>query len=293
MKDAAKLLAYLAAVLLFGALLAPPLYWLVQSLAGRGVMPFLARYDFETFFHRALLLGALLFFWPLLRWLGIRRWRDLGLEKSRRAARDAGFGFLAAALPLLCFAATLIAFGVYSIRGSIGVGGIAQRTLSAMVVPFLEEPLFRGLILGALLRAASPMTAMFFTSAFFSILHFLKAPENTSTVVIWSSGFVSIANAFSQFVQPLLFLAGFATLFLLGWILADARLRTRSLWLSIGLHGGWIFAAALFSKIARRQAELLPWLGKNLLVGLAPLGVALVTWAIVRAWIRHVETGRA
>ncbi len=293
MKDAARLLAYLALVLLFGALAAPPLYWAAQSLISRGLFPFLAQYDFEIFFHRALLLGALLFFWPLLRWLRIGGWRELGLRKNDRALGEAGFGFVAAAIPLLCFGAGLVILGVYSLRDSINAVAIAERSVSAMVVPFIEEPLFRGLILGVLLRASTPVTAIFISSALFSILHFLKAPEHSTSVVNWSSGFVSLTNAFSQFTQPLLLLAGFSTLFLLAWILGEARIRTRSLWLPIGLHAGWIFSSALFNKIARREVEMLPWLGKNLLIGIAPLCVALVTWAIVRAWLRHVETRRA
>jgi membrane protease YdiL (CAAX protease family) len=136
------------------------------------------------------------------------------------------------------------------------------------------------------------MLATLATSAFFSIVHFLKAPEQTTTDVTWSSGFVSIANSLHQFEQPMLVLAGFTTLFLLGWILADARIRTGSLWLPIGLHGGWIFANAMFSKVARREFEALPWIGRNLLIGIAPLCVALLSWAILRAWLRHVERAK-
>src|SRR5439155_47990 len=83
---------------------------------------------------------------------------------------------------------------------------------------------------------------IFVTSALFSIVHFLKAPMRTSTIVTWSSGFNSIAHSFSQFANPMLVAAGFTTLFLIGWILADARVRTRSLWLAIGLRAGWTFA---------------------------------------------------
>ncbi|MGZ4965905.1 MAG: CPBP family intramembrane glutamic endopeptidase [Chthoniobacterales bacterium] len=291
MKDAARLLAYFAATLLFGALAAPFLYWIVHFLNGRGIALFLAQFDFQTFFHRALLIGAILFFWPLLHSLGIRNWRELNLKKNRRWLRDGIFGFVAAGIPLLCFAGFLIAFGIYSLRPAISLSDIAGRSLSALVVPCMEEPLFRGLILGVLLRRNRAPVAIFFTSAIFSILHFLKAPEQTSAVVTWTSGFVSIAHSFAPFAEPLLVLAGFTTLFLLGWVLADARIQTQSLWLPIGLHAGWIFASALFNKIAHREIEALPWLGKNLLIGLAPLAVALITWALVCFWIKHVESG--
>ncbi len=66
--------------------------------------------------------------------------------------------------------------------------------------------------------------------------------------------------------------------------------RGPELWLPIGLHSGWIFASALFNKIAHRELVALPWLGKSLLIGLVPLGVALITWVIVRVWLRNVQT---
>ena len=292
MKDAAKLLAYLGATLLFGALAAPLLYWAVEAANARGFLTVLAGFDFEKFLHRALLVGALVLLWPLIRWLGVRSWRDLGLQPNQNRWRDAMVGFLIAAVPLFAFGAVLWLLGVYSLRASINPLAMLERTLAALVVPFIEESLFRGLILGILLRAGTPLAATLATSAFFSIVHFLKAPEQTTTDVTWTSGFVSIAHSFGQFQQPLLVLAGFTTLFLLGCILADARIRTCSLWLPIGLHGGWIFANAIFNKLARREYEALPWIGRNLLIGIAPLCVALLSWTLVRAWLRHVETAK-
>ena len=293
MKDAAKLLAYFAATVLFGALTAPWLFWAVQSHAARGVLPFLAEYDFQRFFNRALLIGALLFFYPLLRWLRIGGWRELGLAPNQNRWRDAAAGFGLAAGPLLCFGWILLTLGIYSWRNNIELGTLADRTLTALVVPFIEEPLFRGLFLGVLLRSAPLKLAIFLSSAIFSILHFLKPGEETTAPITWISGFEAVARSFGQFSEPLLVAAGFTTLFLLGWILADARIRTRSLWLPIGLHSGWIFASAIFNKIARREIEALPWLGKNLLIGIAPLCVALVSWGLLRAWLKHVETAES
>jgi CAAX protease family protein len=290
LKDAARLLAYLAATLLFGALTAPVLFWLGQAAAAHGWASALAAYDFDQFFHRALLLGALIFFWPLLRWLRIRKWHELGLAPNLHPRRDTAAGFLIAAVPLLCLAGLLLATGLYSLRFSASFLSLLQRTLASCVVPLIEEPLFRGLILGVLLRTGAPIFATFVTSALFSVLHFLKPAEQSPHVVTWTSGFTSIANSFGQFEQPLLVLAGFSTLFLLGWILADARIRTRSLWLPIGLHAGWIFTSAMFNKVAHREFEALPWIGRSLLIGIAPLGVALISWGLLRLWLRHVES---
>ena len=68
-----------------------------------------------------------------------------------------------------------------------------------------------------------------------------------------SSGLTCLVHSFDQFADPGLVLAGFATLFVIGAILAYARLRTKSLWLPIGLHGGWIFASIIFNRIAHRE----------------------------------------
>ncbi len=84
----------------------------------------------------------------------------------------------------------------------------------------------------------------------------------------------------------MLIVGAFATLFLIGWILADARLRTKALWLSIGLHAGWIFGNGIFNRLAHRRILALPWLGRNLLIGLVPLGVCLLTWGLVVLFLR-------
>lgn len=286
MKDAARLLAYFAATILFGAIVAPLLFWGAQALASRGILPVLATFDFEAFFHRALMLGAVLFIWPLLRALGVRGLRDLGLSPNPRWLRDAATGFLIAAVPLLCCAIVLLVLHVYKLRANLPWLAVGNVALTAAVVPVIEETLFRGLFLGVLLRALRPSAAIPWSAAIFSIVHFLKAPDHTTSTVHWSSGFVSLAHSFDQFAQPILVLAGFTTLFLIGLILADARLRTRSLWLAIGLHAGWIFASGAFNKIARREISALPWLGNSLQVGLVPLGLGLVTWMLLRVWLK-------
>ena len=134
-----------------------------------------------------------------------------------------------------------------------------------------------------------PVVAALITSGFFAILHFLKAPTRTNENVTWLSGFHSIANSFAQFADPMMMFASFTTLFLIGWILADARLRTRSLFLPIGLHSGWIFVAGVVGKMTKRETIILPWLGANLLIGLLPLALGLITWALMIGWLRYAN----
>jgi membrane protease YdiL (CAAX protease family) len=287
LKPAAKLAAYFAATILVGALLAPLLFWAAQWLAAHGFFPFLARRHFETFFHRALLIAAVVLLWPFLRVSGVRSMADLHLATNTRWSRDVLAGVLLSAIPLICCGVLLIAFHVYFIRHNFAWFQLAKILAASVTVPLIEETFFRGIILGVLLRTGWKYMSIFATSAIFSVIHFLKAPHETSTVVTWTSGFNSIAHSFERFSDATLVIAAFATLFLIGWILADARVATRSLWLPIGLHAGWIFSSETFSRVARQQILVLPWLGKNLLVGIVPLAVASLTWLIMSTWLKH------
>ena len=281
------MLVYLLATVLLGALLAPPLFWAAQSLATHGWLTFLGRFDFETFFHRALLIAAAIILWPFAHSLSVRNLADLQIEPNPRWRRDLLFGFIFAAIPLLCCGAVLLATPIFSLRGIIDWAAVAKVAAAAAAVPLIEEVFFRGLVLGVFLKTGHRYMSIFVSSALYSIVHFLKAPDRTSPDVTWTSSFNSIAHAFVQLTDPLLVAAGFTTLFLIALILADARLQTQSLWLPIGLHAAWIFTAGVFNKIALRKLIVLPWLGKNLLVGIIPLAVACLTWLIMRGWLRY------
>jgi membrane protease YdiL (CAAX protease family) len=286
-KDVTKLAGYFVATIVIGAILAPILFWSAQWLAAHGVLSFLARYNFETFFHRALLVAAVLLLWPLLRLSHVRSLADLGLAPNSRWGRDLVAGVVISVIPLLFCGVLLVASHVYAFRHSIAWPRFGKMLLASIAVPFIEEAFFRGIALGVLLRTGWKYIAIFAVSAIFAAVHFLKAPERTSEVVTWTSGFSSIAHAFNGIGDPMMVALALATLFLIGLILADARVLTRSLWLSIGLHAGWIFGSGAFTRLARQQTLAFPWIGKNMLVGIIPLGLAVLTWLIMRTWLKY------
>jgi membrane protease YdiL (CAAX protease family) len=233
------------------------------------------------------MLGAIVFLWPLLRWLRIKGRRDLGLEPNRGWFRDILIGFLLSSLPVILCEIFLVQRGLYSMRAGFSWVAILPLIGTAVIVPLIEESLFRGLFLGVLLRGLRPWPANLLSAAIFSIVHFLKAPDQTTSTIRWFSGFVSLSHSFDQFSEPMLVLGGFTTLSVIGIVLAHARLSTRSLWLPIGLHAGWILASEAFGKMAQREVVALPWIGKNLQVGLVPLAICLLTWVLLRTWLRY------
>jgi membrane protease YdiL (CAAX protease family) len=290
LKDAAKLAAYFIGIVIVGALLAPILFWSAQSLAAHGLFSSLAKYDFETFFHRAILIAAALLLWPFLCISHVRSMANLGLAPNLRWSRDLCIGILLSLIPLLCCFALLVALHVYAFRHVFAWPRLGKVLIASIIVPFIEEAFFRGIVLGVLLRTGRKYIAILVVSAIFAAVHFFKAPERTSAIVTWTSALNSIAHSFGKVEDPMMLASAFATLFLFGCILALARVHTNSLWLPIGLHAGLIFGSGTFSLLMHRQMVALPWIGKNLLVGIVPLGVAAVTWIMMRTWLKYDRT---
>ena len=185
-----QILLFLAAVLVLGALLAPPLYWGGKWIAGL-VVSFkqtetpvlgwighkLAAHQFDSYYNRAFLLAALGLLWPFLKWMRLRG-DALGLEQNPARTRDALTGFVLAAGFLAMLTALLLSIRAYVLEGTINWGSILPRAvLSGIVVALIEEWLFRKVFLGIALRSARRWIAIVLVSALFSILHLMKAPD--------------------------------------------------------------------------------------------------------------------
>jgi membrane protease YdiL (CAAX protease family) len=271
-KEAGKILAYLCGVLLFGGLLAPLLYWGADALADVGLLTVLRRYPFQKFFNRAVLVAAVLLFWPLLRWLGMRGWRPPAFRSDPLWKGRLWTGFLLGSGTMVLLGAGLWGMGVYRFEGLPGVAVVLSLAGSAATVGLLEEVLFRGVLTGLFLRGLDPRGALWLTSGLFALVHFLKPdPSVRVPEVGWLSGFALIPHAFHQFANPLLFLGGFGTLLTLGLVLGVALQRTGSLWMSIGFHAGLVLVKGFFLKSFTLVSEFQPWAGPQLQVGLAPV----------------------
>lgn len=291
-REAGKIFAYLCGVLGLGALLAPPLYWGAHALADAGVLVVLRKFAFQKYFNRAALVAAVALLWPLVRWLGIRNWRPPAFRRDPAWARRLGVGFGLGAGAMVLLGGALWGGGAYRYVGLPGVGAIGTVMGSAVAVSLLEEALFRGVLTGLFLRGMGPLGALGWTSGLFALVHFLK-PDPAVRVgeVTWGSGFALVPHAFHQFREPLLFLGGFGTLLVLGWVLGLAAQRTGSLWMSIGFHGGLVLAKGVFLKAFGQASEIPPWVGPQLQIGLAPVCVLLLSGGVVWAWTRPGAAG--
>jgi membrane protease YdiL (CAAX protease family) len=297
------ILAYFAGTILLGAALAPALHWGIHAIepwalangllqfdpmndqvSTRGLLAFLEA-DFQKIFDRAVLIAAVVLLWPTVRTLNVRRLADLRLTPDLRARSHFFYGLLTAGGLVAIMAAGYLFFGIYHLKPGLPWVALGRIAVSAIVVATMEEALFRGAILGLFLRSMRPYAALAWTTLIFAGLHFLKPdPDITITHVTWISGFELLPHVFHQFGEPLMLAANLSTLITLGWMLGYVRLRTGSLWMGIGIHAGVVFVKMGFSKLTRRDAEFLPWIGSELQIGIVP--VALLLLGLFILWRR-------
>ena len=296
-----KLIAYFAAVMVGAAILTPVLFWAGKSFAasmdasgseGLGwLSSALRRGDFSRYFNRAVLIMALVLVYPMVRWAGFDRSLFPKWSPASSGLRHCLVGFFGAAALLLLLGWGLIGGGAYKLKPEPSWSSVGSALIAAFSVGFIEEFFFRGALLGLFLKSLSRAQALIWCTFIFAIVHFLKPPESFVLLpesVTWLSGFAMIGQILKSFGNLNFLLAEFLTLFAVGWVLAQARLKTGRLWVSIGLHAGWVFglkyfSALTFSTRASKHGDMLPWIGTNLKVGLLPLVVVLFTgWLVLR-----------
>ncbi len=294
-----KLLLYLLAVMLGGALLSVPLFhggkaahgWLsTSSLHDTGLVKWLLaeieRAQFTRYFNRAVLVCAIVFIWPFMRWVRLERTLLPAWRPFMAGLKQGAISFVLAAGLLLALGFIFLQIGAYQLRPDPRWWKLGEPITAALGAGIVEEFFFRGLLLGLLLRTMTEKRALLALTFVFALIHFLKPPEGwqiTDAAVTWSSGFLVLQQIAVGFGDVDFLLAEFATLFAVGWVLAQMRVQTGALWAGIGLHSGWVFGLKYFSALTTYSGHWLPWIGANLKVGLMPLGTVLLTgWLAAR-----------
>jgi membrane protease YdiL (CAAX protease family) len=314
-----KILVYLLGTMLLGALLAPPLYlggkqavaagWLEGGWLD-GLHGSMERARFSRYFNRSILLAGAILLWPALRWLnagnarelpagsrGERLLRQFQLAPNPSWWRHLLAGFLLAGGALLLLGGFYVAQGWYTLReaGKPLAAILLEALGTGFAVALLEEFVFRGALQSIAAKLLKPRFLLVAVAAFFALIHFfnpprgLEAGEVTATTGLWMVGRI-FAHFLSQFANPSFLLAEFAVLFAIGLVLGYTRMKTRSLWLGIGLHAGWVFGVKTLSPLTARAfapGEMMPWLGETLRVGAVSCLVVLLTGGVLWLWLRR------
>lgn len=295
-----KILIYLAVACAAGAAVAPPVFWAGQSLAATDVSDWLAGFPFHRVLSRCLQISLLVFLWPALRWIGLLNPAQLGLRSDPVGPRDAAAGLLLGAASVALVSAACFSAGLMAWRADPAIGAFGRILLTAGVVSVVEETVFRGIVLGVCLWNLPVRASVSVSAALFALVHFLKPGKSKlgAEAVQWTSGFSELFSFADALPPGAVLICGAASLFVAGWILGQATVRTRSLWLPIGLHAGWIVGmqtSNIFLRLSGDDpAASLPWVGPSLVsgavpTGLLPLGGLIVAAWLVRMYLRYVN----
>jgi hypothetical protein len=204
----------------------------------------LAHNPFHRFVNRSLLVLALAGIWPVLRALGAKSFRDVGLVNPLHQWRLFLVGFALGFGSLACAAFIALAAHGRQLNSTLTFaqigGGVAGAAGTAIGVAVLEEILFRGAIFGGLRRFWDWRAALVFSSMVYAIVHFMQKADLPGPIV-WSSGLRLLPEMLRGFADWNAIIPAFFNLTLVGILLGLAYQRTGNLYCSIGLHAGWIF----------------------------------------------------
>jgi membrane protease YdiL (CAAX protease family) len=261
MRPLRALLIYIIAVFIGGALLAPPLYWLMQHFAHAA--PKLAAAPFHRYVNRALLGIAIIGLWPLVKNLGFTSLAEVGFVRPRGQLKKLGAGFLLGFISLALVAALAFACGAREMNTRFTGGQIARKLLgaagAAIAVAPLEELLFRGALFGTLRKVFHWIFALVLSSMFYAIVHYLDSPKEPTTIT-WLSGLQLLPLMLKNLADLHQVIPGFLNLTLAGMLLAWAYQRTGNLYFSIGLHMGWIFWMKAYAALTALPPDANKWL---------------------------------
>ncbi len=280
-------LVYLGLVFVIGALLAPWLYdWVQAGARHLSGLENTARSPFHRFVNRSVLLVALAGLFPLLRYLGIVSWAQLGLVRSPGEWNEAGRGFAVGFVSLACIALLTVGLGAREFSADRPpmewVRHLLNAGAAALGAGILEEVMFRGALFGSLRREHRWEVALVVSSLVYAWLHFFSSVPWTEPVD-WTAGLVILGRMMRGLVEVKAMVPGFVNLALAGSLLALAFQRMGTLHFSIGVHVGWIFWLKTYGFFTREHegANVWFWGTNRLLDGwVASVVLALTLWGL-------------
>ena len=259
-----RLLIFLLLALGLTCVISPWLALGADWMQSRWPDAFDERVPFPRVFNRAFMIAGFLLFIPLRRSLIGSELKPL-LAVGRRAASLSlltGVGLAVASMVGLLTAMTMA--DVYTPFFRLSFGDSVSRFLNGLAsgafAGFLEEVFFRGMLFRGLLKEGRVLRAYLLANLFYSALHFVKPGERYYLDVFDPlAGFKHLVTTFAPFLEPGEILAGIVGLFLIGAVLSFALARTGNLYLSIGLHAGWVLSLKVLRVFGDFTRDDLGW----------------------------------
>ena len=223
-----------------GALLTWPVYEVLQ---------WFTEVRFNKLMSHVITLCAFVFIFLLLRYYKSLDRDTIGFRvRTSDIPAPLLHGIVAGILIMGVLEILLYGLGVHKTEPELqpGTGFFLLLTLKAIVsgivVAILEETLYRGALLGFLLRKTGILFAVLLSSVIYSAVHFLSFPAVAESAGIHlMTGIILLPQAFVRFSDPAI-LEAFLALTMFGILLSLLRIHNGNIVQCIGLHAGVVIA---------------------------------------------------
>ena len=198
--------------------------------------------------------------------------RELGFAGAGRPLRNVAAGFAIGFGSFTAAAALALLAGArapnLSHTGRQFLHSLGGAVITAIVVAIIEETIFRAALFGVLRKCFSFPLALLLSSAIYASVHFLQKAAPPAHIG-WLSGLAMLPQMLRGPPDGLPLVPTFFTLLVVGAILALAYQRTGTLFMSIGLHAGWVFWVKSYGFLTRQTpaAARAVWGGDKLIDG--------------------------
>ncbi len=301
-----RLFLFTILCLLIGAVTAPHVYHWAKGWAAENVNADLPgwlesargsieRSSFDRVFKRCYMAAAIILLYPFIRSLKsesdpeqIKAPLMTRVNPGFQGWKDIFVGFVYAVGYMGFLLLILLNIGWVEAKAGASLGSALVSALTPMIMASLiEEWLFRGVLFALLLRSLSPWKTIIGLSVFFAAVHFLKPHSAISEPIHANSGFELLGQIGVKFLHIDQFLGIFLTLLAVGVVLAYARHKTGTLWLSIGLHSGWIFCMKTYSDLTVRTDKVVDMMyGQDIREGVLPLAFVVLTGFAIAFYLK-------
>jgi uncharacterized protein len=301
MRISLRILFIFIGVIVLGCLLAPPVHMALRLGLGHGLgLSYFLDVPFDRVLSRVLLVLAFLFLIRFRRSLQIQESLRKSLAQSDRWFYLLRTGFILGLVSLFLLIAVVSACGAVRFHPwDMPAARILYKFCSALVsglaIGFIEEIFFRGFVLQSLQREMKTRWALVITSVFYAILHYFKAEGHVALEQFqWDAGFTTASRFLAPFSHINTMIPGVIGLTFVGIVLGIAYLRTGSLYLSIGIHAGWVFLIKFDNTFTDRiPGASTVWFGDDKWVtGIAAWIMLLVVGSLIALWGRRLAQPR-
>ncbi|HYA34445.1 MAG TPA: CPBP family intramembrane glutamic endopeptidase [Candidatus Binataceae bacterium] len=266
----------------------------ISPLAAAVVAALGLRFPFTRIFDRTVMVTVIIAMGAAARGMGVLERLERGFRRPVANIPRVTRGFLLAIAAIAALVMTAATLGARAGMGSSEIWReIGKYVVVAAVIAVFEEGFFRAFLTSGMIDDYGRPTGIVLSSLIYALAHVVRSPARFFlTNLDLTAGMRTLAMSAERLGNPDI-IPTLLGLFLIGLVLAEAFVLTGTVYLSIGLHAGFVVGAKMWPHLTGAGQQIPSWLGgwgsQPLVSGLAVWIVAVVMLAVVR-WLAPTRT---